>query len=229
MTKIKICGLSNVEDALAAADAGADFLGIIFEPHSQRCLDADDAKTLVQSFRARWQKEEPRWVGVFANQPLEEVNHLLAYCNMDMAQLSGHESPEYCGQLVRPALKVFHVRNDTPAQEVMKEVKRSLTVYQDSGHMCMLDTFKQGLLGGTGQVFDWEVAQALAHDHSFLLAGGLRPDNVSEAMRQVRPWGLDISSGVETDGQKDAAKIAEFITQVRQTDAALTTQQKATP
>ena len=218
MTKIKICGLSKVEDALAAANAGADFLGIIFEPDSRRCLDMDDAKSLVQSFRAQWHREEPRWVGVFANQPLEEVNHLLTYCNLDMAQLSGHESPDYCLQVVRPVVKVIHVRNDTHAQEVMEEVKRSLTMYKESGHMCQLDTFKQGVLGGTGQVFDWEVAQELARDHSFLLAGGLTLENVLEAVRQVGPWGLDVSSGVETDGQKDATKIVQFIAHVRRTD-----------
>ena len=160
-------------------------------------------------------------MGIFANQPLEEVNHLLDYCNMDMAQLSGHESLEYCGQLVRPALKVFHVRNDAPTQEVLEEVQRGLKTYQNSGHMCMLDTFKEGVLGGTGQVFDWGVAQELARDYSFLLGGGLSPENVAEAIRQVRPWGLDVSSGVETDGQKDAAKIAQFIAQVHETDEAL--------
>jgi len=117
-------------------------------------------------------------------------------------------------------LKVIHVRNDTPVQEVLEEVNRSLTMYQESGYMCMLDTFKQGVLGGTGQAFDWAVAQALASDHSFLLAGGLTLDNVSEAMQQVRPWGLDVSSGVETDGQKDAVKIAQFIARVRQIDEA---------
>ena len=218
MTKIKICGLNKVDDALAAANAGADFLGIVFEPHSRRRVDMDDARSLIQSFRTRWHREEPRWVGVFANQPLEKVNHLLDYCNMDMAQLSGHESLEYCGQLVRPALKVFHVRNDAPAQEVLEAVECSLKIYQDSGHMCMLDTFKEGILGGTGQVFDWGVAQELARDHSFLLAGGLSSENVPEAIRQVMPWGLDVSSGIETDGQKDAAKIARFIAQVRQTD-----------
>ena len=87
--------------------------------------------------------------------------------------------------------------------------------------MCMLDTFKQGVLGGTGQVFDWEVAQELARDYSFLLAGGLSPENVAAAIEQVRPWGLDVSSGIETDGQKDATKIAQFIVQVRRTDEAL--------
>ena len=228
MTLVKICGISRVEDALAAANAGADFLGIVLEPRSRRCLGADDARRLVKSFRAQWHREQPQWVGVFANQPLEDVNHLLTHCDMDLAQLSGHEPPDYCLQVVRPVLKVIHVRNDTPAQEVMEEVKRSLTMYLDSGHLCMLDTFKQGVLGGTGQVFDWDVAQELARDHSFLLAGGLRPDNVSGAMRQVRPWGADVSSGVETDGQKDAAKIAQFIVQVRETDDALTRQQNST-
>jgi phosphoribosylanthranilate isomerase len=221
VTKVKICGLSNVDDALAAADAGANFLGILFEPHSRRLVDMDDARSLIQSFRAQWHQEEPQWVGVFANQPLDEVNRILNYCGLDMAQLSGHESLEYCDQIVRPVLKVFHVKNDTPAQEVLLEVERSLKTYQKNGHMCMLDTFKDGVLGGTGQVFNWEVAQALASDYSFLLAGGLSSENVGEAIRRARPWGLDISSGVETDGQKDAGKIVKFITQAHQIDCIL--------
>lgn len=220
MTRVKICGLREVDDALVAARAGADFLGIVFEPSSRRHLDMEEARHLVQSFRAEWNGKEPRWVGVFANQPLEEVNHLLSYCDLDLAQLSGRESLEYCGKLVRPALKVFHVRNDAPTQEVLKGIRRSLTIYQKRGHMCMLDTFKEGILGGTGQVFDWKVARELAREHSFLLAGGLSPENVAEAIRQVRPWGVDVSSGVETDGQKDAAKIAQFIAQVRMADGA---------
>lgn len=221
MTKVKICGLRGVDNALVAAKAGADFLGIVFEPRSRRFLGVEEARDLVRSFRAQWHEGEPRWVGVFANQPLEEVNHLLSYCDLDMAQLSGHESLEYCGHLVRPTLKVFHVRNDAPAQEVTEEVRRSLTMYQERGHMCMLDTFKPGVLGGTGQVFDWEVAQRLARDYSFLLAGGLSPENVAEAIEQVKPWGVDVSSGIETDGQKDATKIAQFIVRVRRTDEAL--------
>jgi phosphoribosylanthranilate isomerase len=235
LTKVKICGLNNVNDALAAANAGADFLGIVFEPHSRRHVDMHDARGLIQSFRSKWHTEEPRWVGVFANQPLDEVNHILNYCNLDMAQLSGHESLEYCGQLVQPALKVFHVRNDSPAQSVLLEMKQSLKTYQDKGHMCMLDTFKEGVLGGTGQVFNWEVAQALARDYSFFLAGGLSPENVDEAIRLARPDGLDVSSGVETNGQKDAGKIVKFIIQVRQTDEAfkdaslLSNHRKATP
>ena len=221
MTRVKICGLSKIKDALAAARAGADFLGIVFEPHSRRCVDVDEAKRLVQSFRSRWPHQEPRWVGVFANQPLEEVNHLLTHCDLDMAQLSGRESLDYCRQVVRPVIKVFHVGDDSSSAEALAEVKGSLSRYRDDGHMCMLDTFKQGVLGGTGQVFDWQAARELAIGHSLLLAGGLTPENVSEAVRQVGPWGLDVSTGVETDGQKDAAKIKAFIEQVRHTDEAL--------
>ncbi|MDP6102550.1 MAG: phosphoribosylanthranilate isomerase [Dehalococcoidia bacterium] len=221
MTKIKICGISKVGDALAAANAGADYLGILFDPHSRRHVDADEARSLVQSFRSQWHRDEPRWVGVFANQPLEEVNNLITFCNMDIAQLSGHESTDYCLQVVRPVFKVIHVRNDVPVQDVLEEVERSIKTYRDNDHMSMLDTFKDGVLGGTGQAFNWEVAQSLALDYPFLLAGGLSPENVAGAIRQVRPWGLDVSSGVETSGQKDAAKIAQFIAQVQQADEAL--------
>ena len=221
MTKIKICGLRDIDDALAAAEAGADYLGIVFEPRSRRYVDADEARQLIRSFRDRWGSDGPRWVGVFANQPLEEVAHVLAHCDLDMAQLSGSESPDYCRQVEKPVIKVLHVRSDAPADEVLSQVSEGISLYRNEGHMCMLDTFKQGVLGGTGQVFDWEVARTLAREHPLLLAGGLNRDNVAEAVREVRSWGLDVSSGVETDGRKDAAKIVDFIEQVRRADASL--------
>ncbi len=221
MTKVKICGLRNIDDALAAAEAGADFLGIVFEPRSKRYVDVDEARNLVRAFRDRWGQDGPRWVGVFANQPLEDVQRVLAHCDLDVAQLSGSESPDYCRQVSKPVIKVVHVRSDAPAQDVLAEVGSSLALYESDGHLCMLDTFKQGVLGGTGQVFDWDVARTLAREHRLLLAGGLNRDNVTEAMRQVGSWGLDVSSGVETDGHKDAAKIVDFIEQVRRADALL--------
>ncbi|MBF8267229.1 MAG: trpF [Dehalococcoidia bacterium] len=218
MTRIKICGLMSVDSALVAANAGADFLGLVFEPNSRRYLGVEEAKGLVRSFRAQWNRKDPRWVGVFANQPLEEVNHVLEHCELDFAQLSGQESPEYCRQVARPVVKVVHVRSDIPAQEAIGEVGRSLSTYLEDGHMCLLDTFKQGVLGGTGQAFDWKVARELARSYSFLLAGGLNPENVSEAIGQVGPWGVDVSSGVETNGRKSPAMVAAFIIQVRRTD-----------
>lgn len=221
MTMVKICGLSKVEDALAAADAGADFLGIVFEPHSRRCVPLEDARRMVSAFREQWKGRAPRWVGVFANQPVEDVNRILHHCELDLAQLSGGESLEYCSNVEKPVLKVFHVKQDDPQDAVVAEVGGALSRYGESGHMCMLDTYKRGVLGGTGQVFDWDVARELAKFHPLLLAGGLTPENAADAIRQVRPWGLDVSSGVETDGQKDASKIAAFVAQVLRTDAAL--------
>ena len=181
----------------------------------------DEARNLVRAFRDRWGHDGPRWVGVFANQPLEDVQRVLAHCDLDVAQLSGSESPDYCRRVSKPVIKVVHVRSDAPARDVLAEVGSSLALYEGDGHMCMLDTFKQGVLGGTGQVFDWDVARKLAREHRLLLAGGLNRDNVAEAVRQVGSWGLDVSSGVETDGHKDAAKIVDFIEQVRRADALL--------
>ena len=221
MTRVKICGLSKLDDALAAAEAGADYLGILFEPRSRRRLDEDDARELVRAFRERWQDGGPQWMGVFANQPLEEVNRLLTHCDMDLAQLSGQESTDYCAQVCRPVVKVVHVRSDASQEDVLKDVQNALIAYRDGGYMVQLDTYKEGILGGTGQVFNWDVARELARSHSIVLAGGLSPDNVTEAISHVRPWGLDVSSGVETDGRKDAAKIARFIEQVQHTDRAL--------
>ena len=221
MTRVKICGLSKLDDALAAAEAGADYLGILFEPRSRRRLEEDDARELVRAFRERWQGSGPQWVGVFANQPLEEVNRLLVHCDMDLAQLSGHESMDYCAQVSRPVVKVVHVRSDAPQADVLKDIQDTVTAYRDGGFMVQLDTYKEGELGGTGLVFNWDVGRELARSHPFVLAGGLSPENVAEAMQRVRPWGLDVSSGVETDGRKDAAKIARFIEQVHHTDREL--------
>ncbi len=221
MTRVKICGLSKLDDALAAAEAGADYLGIVFEPRSRRRLEDDDARELVRAFRERWQGGAPQWVGVFANQPLEEVNRLLAHCDMDVAQLSGQEPTDYCAQVSRPVFKVVHVRSDAPQDDALERLQRSLTAYRDGGCMTMLDTYKEGVLGGTGQAFNWEVGRELARSHSFLLAGGLSAENAAEAISRVRPWGLDVSSGVETDGRKDGAKIVRFIEQVQRTDRAL--------
>lgn len=221
MTNVKICGIRNTKAALAAAEAGADLLGLVFEPGSRRCVPVEEARQIVEKFHGLWPHEKPRWVGVFVNQTLEEVNHILDYCGLDLAQLSGAESLEYCHQVSRPIIKVFHVKDDLPLEQVLEAVEQPLSTYRQAGHLCLLDTFKQGLHGGTGQAFDWQVARELARSYSFLLAGGLNPENVSEAIGQVGPWGVDVSSGVETNGKKSAAKVAEFIAQVRRTDQVL--------
>lgn len=217
-TKIKICGISTVATAKASAEAGANYLGIVFEPNSRRLVELEKAKQLISSFRASWSMKEPMWVGVFANQTTEEVNHVLNYCNLDLAQLSGQESVDYCRVIVRPIIKVFHVGEDSHDEDALRSIKASLELYKKEGHMCMLDTYKHGVLGGTGQAFDWNIAKEISEDFEMILAGGLNSENVRQAVSQVNPWGIDVSSGVETDGQKDTAKIANFISQARNTD-----------
>ena len=218
MTTVKICGIKSLDSALTAARAGAEFLGIVFESHSKRYLDPDSSKVLIDSFKAHWHLDRPLWVGVFANQPLEEVNHILNYCNLDMAQLSGQETPLYCKNVIRPVLKVIHINDDTPTETSVQDADRLLTTYKETCDLLMLDTFKQGILGGTGQQFNWDIGMDLSSRHSLMLAGGLNPENVSQAIRTIRPSGLAVSSGVETNGEKDLSKIASFISVVTQTD-----------
>ena len=218
MTTVKICGIKSLDSALAAAKAGAGFLGIVFEPHSKRYLGPDSSKALIDSFKVHWNLDRPLWVGVFANQPLEEVNHILNYCNLDVAQLSGQETPGYCENVIRPVLKVIHINDDAPTETSLRDADRLLTKYKETCDLLMLDTFKQGVLGGTGQQFNWDIGMELSTRHSLMLAGGLNPENVSQAILTMQPWGLDVSSGVETNGEKDVSKIASFISIVTQTD-----------
>lgn len=221
MTKIKICGLRKIENALAAVDAGADFLGVVFEPNSRRYVDIEDAKYMIESIKKQGMDLNPLWVGVFANQPINEVNHILDYCSMDVAQLSGNESTQYCSEVVKPVIKVLHVGDISLPEDTYLALRKDIALYQSYGCYCMLDTFKEGILGGTGQVFNWDIAKELAEDYPFFVAGGLTPDNVEQAMIEVNPWGLDVSSGVETQGQKDPYKIAQFIATIRSADQKL--------
>ena len=219
MTKIKICGLRNLEQALAAAEAGADFLGIVFEPNSSRYVSAEVANSLVTNFSGIWTKSLPKWVGVFANQSSEDVNRILIDCNLDMAQLSGNESMGFCRNIKRPVIRVTHVRSDVHNDVMLEEIKSSLDEDNMIGYISMLDTYKSGVGGGTGQMFNWELAEKIAETSSFFLAGGLTPENVREAIHSVKPWGVDVSSGIETGGEKDIGKIYEFIGYVRRSDS----------
>ena len=219
MTKIKICGLRTLEQALAAAEAGADFLGIVFEPNSSIYVPVEMANHLVSNFSDIWSKNTPKWVGVFANQSLSDVNRTLLQCGLDLAQLSGNESKDFCRDVERPVIRVTHVPPDTHSDLVLHEIKSSLHEDNESGYISMLDTYKRGIGGGTGQIFNWELAEKIAEKSNFFLAGGLTPGNVSQAIQRVKPWGVDVSSGIETDGEKDIRKIYEFIEYVRLADS----------
>ncbi|MCZ6615499.1 MAG: phosphoribosylanthranilate isomerase [Chloroflexi bacterium] len=215
MTHVKICSVQAVDHALAAADAGADFVGFNFVPGVRRRLERDAARSMVQEYRARHGKDGPRLVGIFADQPLEEVNRILTECGLDMAQLSGQEPISYALQVERPVIKAVHIPTGRPRDQTIDDLNRLLQELEADDILPLLDPHVDGALGGTGATFDWAIAEALAPSHRFLLAGGLTPDNVAKAVERVRPWGVDVSSGVETGGTKDPEKIRAFIQNTR--------------
>ena len=216
MTRFKICGLRQVDHALTAADAGADFLGFNFVPGVRRQLSEDRARTIIQEFRRSRGSGGPRLVGLFADQPLEDVNRIIRYCALDMAQLCGDEPPEFWAQVEVPVIRQIKVRDDGPKEETTAQLIDLLDAVVALGHIPLLDRHEVGSLGGTGRTFDWRIARQLAKRHDVLLAGGLHPENVAQAIATVRPWGVDVSSGVETGGTKDPKKIAAFAERVRQ-------------
>jgi phosphoribosylanthranilate isomerase len=212
--KVKICGIRNLEDALVAAEAGADFIGMVFVPERHRRIRAQEAKVIVDGVRNSG-GPVPRIVGLFADQSIEEVVGTVDFLALDLVQLCGQESVEYAGQAGCDVIKVVHVAEFATAADDAGTGAR-VKEFSGLGHLVTLDRYVEGIQGGTGKGFDWDVAASLSQaGHPFLLAGGLTPDNVSEAITRVRPWGVDVSSGVETDGVKDHVKIKEFMRTAR--------------
>lgn len=199
--KIKICGLREVSHALLAAELGADLLGFVFAD-SPRRITPDQARQIIAELPASVSK-----VGVFVNSGLETVNEIIPYCGLDFAQLHGEETPEYCSAVQAPVIKAWRVKDGQSLTQ--------LENYRDCVEMFLLDTYVKGAVGGTGQVFDWSLAREAAGYGKIILAGGLTPENVASAIETASPYGVDVSSGVETDRRKDTAKIEAFIRQAR--------------
>ena len=222
MIRVKICGIGNPADACVAADAGADFIGMVFVPERHRRITPDGAKEIVDAVRAL-DAPAPRMVGLFADQPLEEVNDVVAHCALDAVQLCGRESVDYAACVNREVVKVVHVPESWRAPDDVPQLADRVREYADAGCLVTLDRLVEGIQGGTGQSFNLEVAASLSsRGIPFLLAGGLTPANVGRAISIVRPWGVDVSSGVETIGKKDRRKIHRFVENARHADAALT-------
>ena len=219
ITKVKICGIRNRDDAHAAAEAGADFIGLVLVPERHRRMQPEAAGAIVAALKSSL-ATAPSVVGLFADQPLEEVNRTIETCGLDLAQLCGTESLDYCQQTRAPVIKVLHIADSSSTQAQTDELAGQIKAYREAGNLVTLDRLVEGLQGGTGESFDWSIAAQLSRrGKSFLLAGGLSPENVAQAVATVRPWGVDVSSGVETGGVKDHQKIRSFIRNARQQSA----------
>lgn len=213
---VKICGVRRLEDALVAADAGADYVGFVFVPGRRRRIEPTAARAITDALHGLG-PDAPRCVGLFGDQPLADVLDTIAVAGLDLAQLCGDEPSDYCGSVLQHSgvIKVLHVSDDD-ADEAVSKVGDRIDAYAADGCIVTLDSQVAGLHGGTGQSFEWSIARRLSdRNRQFLLAGGLTPDNVAEAVAVARPWGVDVSSGVETDGHQDAEKIRRFIANAR--------------
>jgi phosphoribosylanthranilate isomerase len=212
MTRVKICGITRLEDALAAIDAGADMLGFNFHPPSPRSILPAKCAPITGHLR----REHPQvtLVGVFVNLPVEKVNAIMEKCGLDLAQLHGDEPAEMLAAFTGRAFKALRGIPDDSAKYADYTIKR-----KGAAPALLVDALVKGLYGGSGITTDWAAAAALASRLPLLLAGGLTPENVAGAVRQVRPWGVDSASGVESaPGLKDPAKIRAFIEAVRGMD-----------
>jgi len=215
VTRIKICGLTQPQHALAAASAGADFIGLVFAPSSRQVTVAQ-ALPVVEAVRNL--KNRPAIVGVFVNLVAEEVNRIAEQCHLDYVQLSGDESWQYCQQIEKPVIKAIHVTGRSTSH-IIDRIAEGYQLLSPEKLICLLDSKVGNAYGGTGQTYDWKLAREIAARFPIIIAGGLTPDNVGTMVQEVQPWGVDVASGVESNGRKDEAKIVAFIEAVRGAEA----------
>lgn len=210
-TRVKMCGITNRYDAEEGVRAGVDALGFIFVDESPRHILPENAREIIADL--------PPFVdcvGVFVDRDPQEVEEIISYCGLSYAQLHGSEEPKYCERLAHRAapckvIKAFRVGGETEAG--------LFTPYNDVAQGLLLDTYSKGIAGGTGMVFDWRIIGRLHLQLPLILAGGLDPENVREAIKLVHPFGVDVNSGVErAPGIKDVDKLHAFMEQVRLAD-----------
>ncbi|MDD4875804.1 MAG: phosphoribosylanthranilate isomerase [Dehalococcoidales bacterium] len=215
MTKIKICGLSEVEHVLAASKAGTDYIGLVFA-QSRRRVSINKAWVLLEALRS--QKRPATAVGVFADETIQEVNRIIEYCHLDWVQLSGSENWDYCREIECPVIKVIHVLPNSSTGKILKEIDMGYRVQSKQKLIILLDTGTAKMPGGTGQVFDWQIAKKIVAKYPVIIAGGLNSANVGQLIKDIQPWGVDVSTGVENNKQKDVSKIVDFIQTVRNSE-----------
>lgn len=198
MVRVKICGITNPKDALSAVDAGADALGFVFYKESPRYITPEKARaiiTKIPSFTTA--------IGVFANESQHQVEEIVSLTGIDVIQLHGDETPDMC-QYSRRVVKAIRVKT-LQSLEPLKQYRDNVTAF-------LLDTYTPERLGGTGQIFNWDIAVEAKQFGTIILAGGLTPHNIANAVERVKPYGVDVSSGVEAKkGKKDHNKMKLFI------------------
>lgn len=205
-TLIKICGLTRVDDALAAADEGADFLGMIFFAGSARCVAVDRARAIADAIRRRFSDDavRPKLVGVFVNQEIEAMVDVCDTVGLDFLQLHGSESPNIALRTRKPFIKAFRIADQVPSTD------------EFDCEWVLFDTYSPKVPGGTGETFRWDLLDSWNRRQKFFLAGGINPDNVAAAIEKVRPDAIDVASGVEeTPGFKSHEKIRRLFAAVR--------------
>jgi phosphoribosylanthranilate isomerase len=205
-TRIKVCGITCQEDARMAVAAGADGLGFIFVEQSPRLVEPDMVRAITE--------ELPPFVdriGVFLDEEIDVIKEIVHYCHLTLVQLHGSESPEYCRKISSQVIKAFSIRTESDSEE--------LAAYADAASGFLLDTYHKDMAGGTGKAFDWKLVEQVKPPGPVILAGGLTPENVGEAIRQVKPFAVDVNSGVEYQpGRKDSDKLKNFAHEVRKAD-----------
>ena len=202
---IKICGITRPEDALLAAQAGADAIGLVFFPGSPRAVNIDRAQQIITVLPPFVSK-----VGLFVNAPAAEIDTVLENVSLDILQFHGDEQPEQCSCFSRPFIKAIRMQDNV-------NLKAMADKYRNAAAL-LLDTYVRDIYGGTGTTFDW-ASIPVDIPKPLILAGGLDAGNVANAVKQVRPYGVDVSGGVELEkGIKDAVKIEQFIREVRNAD-----------
>lgn len=195
--RVKICGITTLEDARHASECGADAIGFVFFPGSPRCLDPDRARRIISDLPPLMTT-----VGLFVNETPARIREMVEFCGLSTVQLHGDEQPDQCSYPPCRVIKALRLR---------KQMDDAIFCSYPVAAL-LLDAYVQDRFGGTGERCDWEQAAVVARQRRVILAGGLNPGNVAEAVRQVRPYGVDVSSGVERmPGQKDPEKVAQFI------------------
>ena len=199
--KVKICGMTQLKDALFAVEQGVDAVGFIFYKKSPRAVTMKTVREIITKLPPLVDT-----VGVFVNESAERLNKIADYCGLDLVQLHGEESPAFCRKIHRRVIKAFRVKD----LQTIKQLEK----FPVSGFL--LDTFSDDLHGGTGKPFDWNLALPVKKMGPVILAGGLTPRNILQAVRQVRPYGVDVCSGVEkSPGIKDLEKVRAFLKNIR--------------